>query len=124
MRNRVDTLGVSEPRSARRPPTASRSPSPASRTRSAALQIIGTTAQLYLVPFERSLVPAVSASAASGQPVLRKTLYDLLLAAKNVPSKKRLDSTRQWYAFDPKTKATLTPQEDTKKQAQQALWPG
>ena len=122
MRSRVDKLGVSEP-DIRKEPNSNRITIALAGVKDPqrALQIIGSTAQLYLVPFERSLVPTVSASAASGQPVLRHTLYDLLLAAKNVPSTGGIDSTQQWYAFDPKTKATLTPQEDTKKQAQQAV---
>jgi SecD/SecF fusion protein len=122
MRSRVDKLGVSEPE-IRKEPNSNRITISLAGVKDPqrALQIIGSTAQLYLVPFERSLVPSVSSSAATGQPVLRHTLYDLLLAAKNVPSGTGIDSSDQWYAFDPKTKATLTPVEDTKQQAKQAV---
>ena len=105
MRNRVDALGVSEPEIQKEAGNRITIALAGIKNKAQAAKIIGSTAQLVFVNLEGGLTPGVSRSVAGGSAASpKKTLYDLLDAAKNLPKK---GPYQTWYAFDKKTKKKL-----------------
>jgi SecD/SecF fusion protein len=114
MRNRVDALGVSEPEIRKEAGNRITIALAGIKNKQQATKIIGSTAALVFVDLEGSLTPGVSQSVAGGGAAApKKTLYDLLVAAKNLPAK---GSTHTWYVFDKKT-GRVQGQGDTRKSA-------
>ena len=105
MRNRVDALGVSEPEIQKESGNRITIALAGIKNKAQAAKIIGSTAQLVFVNLEGGLTPGVSRSVAGGSAASpKKTLYDLLVAAKNLPKK---GPYQTFYVFDKKTKKKL-----------------
>ena len=114
MRNRVDALGVSEPEIRKEAGNRITIALAGIKDKAQATRIIGSTAALVFTDLENSLTPGVSSSVAGGGSASpKKTLYDLLVAAKNLPPK---GTAAQYYVFNKATKRLLG-QGDTKAAA-------
>jgi SecD/SecF fusion protein len=111
MRNRVDALGVSEPEIRKEAGNRITISLAGIKNKAQATKIIGSTAQLVFVDLEGSLTPGVSVSIAGGGAAAAKsTLFALLTAAKNLPSKGGVPT---WYVFNTKTHRVVG-QDDTR----------
>jgi SecD/SecF fusion protein len=108
IRSRVDKLGVSEPEIRKEANNQVSIALAGIKDPKAAASIIGSTGQLYMLDYQGTLEPTVSASA-SGQTNYRPTLYALLKAAQNRPNHHYYEGSpaEQWYAFDAKTHKRL-----------------
>ena len=108
IRSRVDKLGVSEPEIRKEADNQVSIALAGIKDPKAAASIIGSTGQLYMLDYQGSLEPTVSASA-GGQTNYRPTLYALLKAAQNRPNHHYYEGSppEQWYAFDTKTHKRL-----------------
>ncbi|MEO9174349.1 MAG: protein translocase subunit SecD, partial [Gaiellales bacterium] len=102
MRNRVDALGVSEPEIRQEAGNRITISLAGIKNKAQATRIIGSTAALVFTDLEGTLTSGVSQSVAGGGSAApKKTLYDLLEAAKSLPKK---GSAETWYIFNKKTK--------------------
>ncbi len=111
MRNRVDALGVSEPEIRKEAGNRITIALAGIKDKAQATRIIGSTAALVFTDLENSLTPGVSASVAGGGSAApKKTLFDLLEAAKSLPAK---GTAATYYVFDKRTKR-LQGQGDTR----------
>jgi SecD/SecF fusion protein len=108
IRSRVDKLGVSEPEIRKEANNEVSIALAGVKDPKAAASIIGSTGQLYMLDYQGTLEPTVSASA-SGQTNYRPSLYALLKAAQNRPNHHYYEGSppEQWYAFDAKTHKRL-----------------
>jgi SecD/SecF fusion protein len=114
MRNRVDALGVSEPEIRKEAGNRITISLAGIKNKAQATKIIGSTAQLVFVDLEGSLTPGVSTSVASvGTAAPKSTLFALLTAAKNLPSKGGVPT---YYVFNKKSKRVVG-EDDTRKGA-------
>jgi SecD/SecF fusion protein len=108
IRSRVDKLGVSEPEIRKEANNEVSIALAGVKDPKAAASIIGSTGKLYMLDYQGSLEPTVSASA-SGQTNYRPTLYALLKAAQNRPNHHYYAGSppEEWYAFDAKAHTRL-----------------
>jgi SecD/SecF fusion protein len=105
MRNRVDALGVSEPEIRKEAGNRITIALAGIKDKAQATRIIGSTAALVFTDLENSLTPGVSSSVAGGGSAApKKTLYDLLVAAKSLPPK---GTAAQYYVFNKDSKRLL-----------------
>jgi SecD/SecF fusion protein len=105
MRNRVDALGVSEPEIRKEAGNRITIALAGIKDKAQATRIIGSTAALVFTDLEKSLTPGVSASVAGGGSAApKKSLFELLKAAKSVTAK---SAAKTYYVFDKKRRRLL-----------------
>jgi SecD/SecF fusion protein len=127
MRERVDRLGVAEPEIQRSGRDQIAVGLPSVKNAQRAIDIVGTTAQLFFYDWEKSVVgpdgkvdptnqnvtggPSAGASGAPGS----LSYYDAVLRASKRPAQKRSNATvgNQWYLVNPKTKQVIAGPEDS-----------